>query len=324
MSWSRTCGGFVADLHGVGVDAGEGRDGEFAEGFVVVDADDGDIVGDLEAAAAAERRGLRGRVRRWRRGCRTGLGRVSGAIRRFVVVLFPSRGRRPVFWRGRSGEGEAGLGDDILEVVAAFIEAGVDATGSAAEAVGAEAAVAEVSGGEFADFAVVEADVGDGEGWDVEAEVDGGDAAFEDEVGDFLGIDAGEDAVAFPAGEPVGEGFGDGAWAEIGGPAAVFAVVASDAGEESASVGTGGFDEEGHMSHGGKSRVIGFKITGEIRICKSGWQSRSAVSRGGVEWRAGVSSASESTFRRVPSPCFLELLLRGTCLADDGFRRCWG
>jgi len=46
-------GGFVAGAMHVGDDAGEGRVGELAEEFVVINADDGDFVGNSEAEAAA-------------------------------------------------------------------------------------------------------------------------------------------------------------------------------------------------------------------------------------------------------------------------------
>lgn len=240
-------GGLESAGLGVERDAGERGVGEFAEEVVVVDAQDGELGGDVEPGDPA------------------GLEHLSAA----VVVAGEDAGGP-----GEGGEpsGEHGL------LVSPFLGAlaagyGIDERGEASGASGAceailsargPGAVGETDVGEVAEAPseeMIGGDAADGEGvgGDLaeasqgsagpkagigEIEDDGGQAALHDGPSDSCIFDAGDDSGASPGAHP-GEDLLEVSRGEVEGPGAVDAGVSDDAAEESAPVPTGRFDEQG-------------------------------------------------------------------------------
>lgn len=238
-------GGFVAGAVGVGDDAGKGRAGEFAEEFVVVDADDGDFIGDSDADAAAGIEDLLA-TKIVAGHDADGLGKLADPFGELVGFLVPSPAR---FARsGINRAGVAGSANGINEMFfAPFgpVEAIVAGVGEVDET-----AFEKMFGGEMGDGAVVGFEPGKRGNEASGADIDDGHVQVAESFGDGGIFDPGDDTAAIPGGEPTRGLVAAGVFGKVNGPGAMFADEADDAAEQTASVGVGGFDEKGDFGGG--------------------------------------------------------------------------
>ena len=184
-------GGFIADAFCGDGDAGEGGGGEEADHGVVIDADDGDGFGDGDVEVAADFEdgpgdGVGGGEEgEWARERFEPLGDGVEGDGAFDAVVGGPLGH------GTVGEFSAGefFGEAFLAFAREVHVEGVD------EGVVGEAAVEEVAGGDFSDAAVVSADACDAGVGVAVGDVDGGDVAVVESVGDLFEDERADDAV---------------------------------------------------------------------------------------------------------------------------------
>lgn len=215
-------GGLVADAGVVGPDAGESGVGDFAEGFVVIDADHGNLIGDGGVGAATGFEHRRAALIRAEHEAE-GFGLFAEPLGEVIGIVFPHSGVVDVSWGFVDGAGASCGVDGSGKGIAA--SDGPVFADEAEETEAFESAFEEVFGGEFGDADVVGMDEREAAGFDDAEDIDGGDAGCEDGVGDALILDADDDAVAAPFTEPGGDGFFEGTGFEEGGPGAMLADV---------------------------------------------------------------------------------------------------
>lgn len=234
---------------GVGDDAGEGRIREAAADQVIINADDGDIIGDAQAGEAAGVEDL------------LAANVVAGEdTDGFGKLAEPgdegADAGRP---RGCAGGAEGfelgvkdavGIGGELGEAL--VLPGGPAVVGDAAEAELAEAAIAEVGEGGFgfgADIAMHGGGFGKQAGG---ADINGGDSGGGDGGGDSAILGADDHAIAAPAAKGAGEGFAAGPFGKVNGPGGMLVDVQRDAFEKASRIGVGGFDEEGDSGDFGR------------------------------------------------------------------------
>jgi hypothetical protein len=247
-------GGFVTGALHIGNDAGERRFGEIAQEFVVIDADDRDVVRDSDADAAAGVENLASAkivARHNADGFGKALNPFGEIADLLVVVDFGMAG-------GIVNETiVAGGADGILEMFAAPL--GPIETRVAGETEMFEAAFEKMIGGEMGDCAVVGLEPR--KRWQQArgADVDDGNGERTQGGGDGFVLDAGEDAMAIPMREPGGGLIAAIVFGKVKGPIAMFANVGDDAAQEAARVGVGGLDQQGDFDgrlHGDALMIV--------------------------------------------------------------------
>lgn len=259
--------GFVSGARGVGDDAGERGFAEVAEDFVIVLANDGDFVGNAEVCVTAGfEEHLTADIVAGHHAERLRLGAepIGQAFALALPIILIIAG---------NGEGVAGEraifqeGSKVFAVTGGPLEAGV--TEIAEET---KAAFEEVFGGERRDGSAIADDDREFGSKIGGADIDDGKAGFAHGEFDFAGFNAGDDTVAMPFGEPGRGSIAAALLGEVNGPAGMFVDPGTDASEQAAGIGIGGFDEQGHhagagvgwLRHRGKIRVRR-KITIKIR-----------------------------------------------------------
>jgi hypothetical protein len=241
-------GGEEADAAGVGGDGGERRLGEGAADGVVIDAEDGDLVGDVEVGGAAGVEELLAEEVVAGEDA-DGFGEAFEPGNEGGAIGGPAAGVGEAEGADAGVEMEVGSAGELVEGFVLPADPGV--VGDAAEAEVAEAAVAEVVEGECGFGADVGVDGGVGGEEVGGAEVDDGAAEGAGGAGGGGGFGTDEEAVGFPGAEVGGGGVGAGGFGEEDRPVGVGLEVVGDAGEEAAGVGVAGFDEEGDTEWGG-------------------------------------------------------------------------
>jgi len=181
--------GFEADAGIILRDAGEGNGGEFADGEVVVDAEDGGMFGDFQAGVeAGVEDGAGDEVGGGDDA--DGAGEIGGPAFEEGQDAAPVDGTEVLNGDrgGRFEEGPAVAGEALAE---AFAAVGAPIALGADEGEMAEAATHEVFGGAGANGVIVGGDGGEG-GGDIAEHVDGGGAGGLDEL-EEVAVCAGED-----------------------------------------------------------------------------------------------------------------------------------
>jgi hypothetical protein len=123
------------------------------------------------------------------------------------------------------------------------------AAGVAAEAEVPEPTFQQVFRAEPGDRFVIGADEGKGQAADRSAQVDDGQPRTAHRPGECLIVDARENSVAAPVGQPRRRRVAQPLRLKIGRPLGAFPMVPGNAPEQAPAMGVGGFDQDGHVSH---------------------------------------------------------------------------
>lgn len=252
-------GGFVTGAVGVRDNAGEWWGGEFAEEFIVIDADDRNFIwnSDAEAAAGIEDL-LSAEVVAGHDPDRFGeFTDPMCEVVDFFVIPANAFARTIVDGAGMAG-GAKGI-DKVFLAPFGPVEAIVASVTEVAET-----ALQEMFGGKVCDGAVIGLEPR--ERWNKAggADIDDGDFEGPKGFGDGGIFNAGDDAGAVPGGKPGGSFVAAIVLGEVNGPGAPFANESNNAAEETAAVGVRGLNEQSDFGGGiqQSERVIRMAMIG--------------------------------------------------------------